>query len=72
MEEFIENFKEIFDVEPPTDLSENTLFMDIPGWDSLLTLSLIVMLSNKYRVTLDVDRIRRCTTIRDLYDAVNS
>lgn len=71
MENFVSNLIELLDEKPSVNVDENTVFKDLPGWDSLVSLSLIVMVSNSYGKSIDGETIRSCHTIRELYDAVN-
>ena len=71
MKDFIAAFVEIFDEKPTIEITPETKFKDIPGWDSLVALSLIVMISNHYRKSIDGEIVRSKNTIRDLYEAVN-
>jgi len=71
MEQFITDVVELFDEKPDFEINENTIFKDLSGWDSLVSLSLIVMVSNDYGKSIDGETIRRCDTIRELYQAVN-
>ena len=50
----------------------NTEFKNLTGWDSLVALSLIVMVSNNYGKSIDGDVIRNESTINDLYEIVDA
>ena len=71
MENFVVNLVDLLDEKPGIDVDKNTVFKELPGWDSLVSLSLIVMVSNDYGKSIDGETIRRCNTIRELYEAVN-
>ncbi len=71
MENFINEFSALFDEIPPFELRGETVFKDIPGWDSLVALSLIVMISNNYGKSIDGEIVRTSVTIRDLFKAIN-
>jgi len=71
MENFVVNLVSLLDETPEVDVDESTVFKELPGWDSLVSLSLIVMVSNDYGKSIDGETIRRCDTIRELYQAVN-
>jgi acyl carrier protein len=71
MQNFINDFSELFDEKPSFEINGETIFKDIPGWDSLISLGLIVMISNNYGKAIDGEVIRKCLTIRELYDAIN-
>jgi acyl carrier protein len=71
MENFVVNLVDLLDEKPGVNVDENTVFKDLPGWDSLVSLSLIVMVSDDYGKSIDGGTIRSCNTIRELYEAVN-
>lgn len=71
MEHFVRKLVDLLDEKPFLDVDENTVFKDLPGWDSLVSLSLIVMVSNDYGKSIDGEAIRNCNTIRELYEAIN-
>tara|TARA_B110000444_G_scaffold256260_1_gene292247 strand:+ start:617 stop:835 length:219 start_codon:yes stop_codon:yes gene_type:complete len=72
MEQFITDVVELFDEKPDFEINENTIFKDLSGWDSLVSLSLIVMVLNNYEKSIDGETIRNCITIRDLFEVVNA
>lgn len=72
MEQFINDVVELFDKKPDIQIDENTIFKDLIDWDSLTSLSLIVMVSNNYGKSIDGETIRNCVTIRDLFEIVNA
>lgn len=72
MEEFIENFVEIFDDLDFATLSGDTEFRQLEEWDSIAGLSVIGMIDEEYGVTFNADDMRACRTIADLYNRVQS
>lgn len=72
MEKFITELVELFDEKPDFEINQNTVFKEVPGWDSLVALSLIVMVSNNYGKSIDGEIVRNCDTIRDLYEVINA
>jgi acyl carrier protein len=72
MEKFISNFIDLLDEKPDFEINQNTVFKDVPAWDSLVALSLIVMVSNNYGKSIDGEIVRNCDTIRDLYEVVSA
>ena len=72
MEQFITDVVELFDEKPDFEINENTIFKDLSGWDSLVSLSLLVMVLNNYEKSIDGETIRNCITIRDLFEVVNA
>ena len=72
MRKFITNVIGLLDEQPEFEVDEDTIFKDLPGWDSLVSLSLIVMVSNEYGKSIDGEKIRNCVTIRDLFEVINA
>lgn len=72
MENFVANIVDLLEEKPEFDVNENTVFKDLPGWDSLVSISLIVMVSDEYGISINGETIRSCKTIRDLFEAVNA
>ena len=67
---FFAKFQGAIQYDGPLDLSNS--FTEIPHWDSMMIVSVIVLLSNEYNVTLSADEFRSCGTIEDLYSIVES
>ena len=72
MEKFIKDFIDLFDEKPDFEINQDTVFKEVPGWDSLVALSLIVMISNNYGKSIDGEIVRNYVSIRDLYEVVNA
>ncbi len=72
MDKFIENLIELLDEKPQFEIDPDTVFKELPGWDSLVALSLIVMISNNYGKSINGEVIRNCVTIQDLFEVVNA
>ena len=71
MQDFIIEFEKLFDEKPPFDLNEETEFKKLPGWDSLVSLGLILLASDMFNKSIDGEVVNNCSTIRDLYDVFN-
>ena len=67
---FIENFQVAVDFQEAVDIQEDTLLADLPEWDSLAALGVIVMFDVEYGKVIVGDDIKRCITISDLYKLV--
>jgi acyl carrier protein len=72
MQKFISEFIDILDEKPDFEINENTIFKELPSWDSLAALGLIVMISNNYGKSIDGEIVRNCETILDLYKVINA
>lgn len=68
-EKFIENLKEILEIED-RDLSMNDKFREYDEWNSLAYLSVIAMLDEEYDVQIEEAEFKKLQTIKDLYTAV--
>jgi acyl carrier protein len=67
---FVKNFAEIFEETEAGLFKPSTKFRDIEEWSSLLALSVIAMVDEKYNVSLTGDDIRKSLTLEDLYNIV--
>jgi len=72
MNDFIKNFAELFEETNATEFKSGTKFRDIEEWSSLIALSIIAMVDEKYNVNLTGDDIRKSQTIEDIFNIVNS
>lgn len=72
LEQFIENFADLFDETDPDTINATTQFKDIEEWSSLLALSVIAMIDEEYDVEFKGDDIRGSNTVEDLYNIVKS
>lgn len=67
IEQFIENFLIAVDFQVPVDVTPETLLSDLPEWDSLAALGVIVMFDVDYNTTIVGDDLKNCATVSDLY-----
>ena len=72
LEQFIENFADVFDETDPDTINATTQFKDLEEWSSLLALSVIAMIDEEYDVEFRGDDIRGSNTVEDLYNIVKS
>jgi acyl carrier protein len=68
MENFINNFYSIFDERPLENITPDTKFKEMPEWDSMAALSLVIMASDQYSKEITGDDILNIETIADLYN----
>lgn len=69
--EFIEFFKAQL-MDDSTVLSLDTIFKDIPEWDSLTTMLFISNLKDEHSVDITIADLQNCKTLGDVYDLINS
>lgn len=72
LEQFIENFADLFDETDPDTIEATTRFKDLDEWSSLLALSVIAMIDEEYDVEFRGDDIRSSSTVEDLYGIVEN
>jgi acyl carrier protein len=66
-QEALEWISEVFE-EAPGRIDVDTLRKDIPGWDSLGTLSLIAALDEKFDIHLSEQDIENMQKVGDVFD----
>lgn len=70
--EFIENFANLFDETDPAEITAETAFRNLDEWSSLIALSVIAMVDEEYDITLKGDDIKNATTVSDLFNTVKA
>lgn len=64
---FIENFLLAVDFQDPIEVTMDTVLKELPEWDSLAALGVIVMFDIEYSKTIVGDDLKSCITIADLF-----
>ena len=64
---FIEKFIAAVDFQEPIPITADSEFSQMPEWDSLAALGVIVMFDMEYGKTITGDHLQKVTTISDLY-----
>jgi len=67
---FIEHFTAAVDFQDPVELSGESRLEDLPEWDSLAALGVIVMFDMEYDITITGGDLKNCATIGDIYALV--
>ena len=70
LEQFIDNFADLFDETDPDTISATTHFKELDEWSSLIALSVIAMIDEEYDVEFRGDDIRNSNTVEDLFRRV--
>jgi len=66
-ETFIADFLEATDFREPVEVTMDSELRNLPEWDSLAALGVIVMFDMKYKKTVTGDDLEKSVTLGDLY-----
>lgn len=72
LNDFIKNFTGIFEETDTDAITAETVFSELPEWDSVMVLSLISMIDQEYEIVVDVDEMSEARTVEDLFNYVKS
>lgn len=64
---FIEQFQSAVDFQEAIDIRPETVLADLPEWDSLAALGVIVMFDMEYGKTITGNDLKNAKTIADLF-----
>jgi acyl carrier protein len=67
IDKFIEQFLTAVDFQETVDITGSTVLRDLPEWDSLAALGIIVMFDIEYGKSIIGDDLKTCVTIHDLF-----
>lgn len=68
LQEFIEKFAEIIEVDNVEALTPQTDFKELDEWSSLSAMMIIAFLDEEFNKQINATTIRSCSTILDLYN----
>lgn len=66
-EKFIEDFLSATDFQNPVVVTMETVLVELPEWDSLAALGVIVMFDIEYGKTITGEDLHKTGTVGDLY-----
>ena len=69
--DFIEQFLIAVDFQDPVEVTPDTVLLDLPEWDSLAALGVIVMFDIEYGKTIIGDDLKQSFTIQDLFNLLS-
>jgi len=72
IKDFITNFANQFDDTDASEIQEDTRFHELDEWGSLVGMSVIAMAKTQYGKTVTGKEIRKCETVRDLFNMISS
>ena len=67
IEAFINQFLLAVDFQDAPEITSETVLVELPEWDSLAALGVIVMFDIEYGKTIIGDDLKKCSTIFDLF-----
>ena len=59
------------DFQDPVQITPETVLIDLPEWDSLAALGVIVMFDIEYGKTIIGDDLKQSVTIQDLFNLLS-
>lgn len=68
---FIENFLVAVDFQDPVEVTPETILIELPEWDSLAALGVIVMFDIEYSKTIISDDLKQSVTLQDLFNLLS-
>lgn len=72
LNDFIQNFADLFDDVDPAELNVETKFKELEEWTSLIALSAIAMVDEEYDVLLKGADMKSVSTLGELFELVQS
>ncbi len=72
LQELIQVFDEVLNQDGKIDINASTDFKDLDEWSSLTAFNIVERLETVYGIRLRGIELRRCTTIEDLLNLINS
>lgn len=71
LQEVIKLFEEVLNKEGDEMITADTNFKESVHWDSLSAFTISEAIYDKYNIKLRGIQIRKCTTIKDLYELIS-
>jgi len=71
IQDFIDQFLSAVDFQNPVEVTAATVLTDLPEWDSLAALGVIVMFDMEYSKTIIGDDLKQSVTIQDLFNLLS-
>ena len=69
---FVEQFVVAVDFQSPVPVAGDTKLAELPEWDSLAALGVIVMCDTEYGVTITGNDLKECATVGDILAKVHA
>lgn len=72
LQELIRVFNEVLNQDRKLELTSETDFKELDEWSSLTAFNIVERIETKFDVRLRGIELRRCTTIEDLLNLINT
>ena len=72
LESFLENFAGEFVDTPAGQIIFDTNYKSLVEWDSLMALTIISMVDEKYGLRITGNELRSCETVRELHELIST
>lgn len=71
LNEFVENFADLFDDTDPSEITASTAFHDLEEWSSLTGMGCIALAKTLYGKTITGAELKACVTVEDAFNLIN-
>ena len=68
--EFLILFKEQY-LDEIGDIEKDNKFRELPGWDSMTGMTILLMIEENYNVKIDNDQFKKLITVEDIFNCIN-
>lgn len=72
LNEFVENFADLFDDTDPSEITASTVFHDLDEWSSLTGMGCIALAKTQYGKTITGAELKMCVTVEDAFNLINN
>lgn len=72
IEKIYDAFKSALDLSPNTELTPNSAFEDVPGWDSLGHMRVIAELEELFDIEFEIEEIVDQNTVQKIFDLTSA
>ena len=69
---FVANFTSAVDFQEEQEIRADTKLADLPEWDSLAALGVIIMFDTEYGVTITGGDLKACPTISSIFELIQA
>jgi acyl carrier protein len=70
--DFLNSFQEQFEDTDASEITFETVYKDLPEWNSMMALVIIAFVDEKYEITVTGADLQNTRTVEDLYNIVLS